>query len=130
MNLKLNSRIKMVVAKAPLDIRHIEGTHIWEHLTDYWVTFNDDIKFIVPTGSRTDLMSIPWYLRWVYSKSGPGSDASGFHDRMCELKASCGFTSEEAHYAFYIIMLYCGVNETEAKLKYLAVRKGGPKWTL
>lgn len=119
-----------VVEKSPLRAEHLEGTSTWIVYELYRVLFDTGLEIVVPKDTRTDFQSIPWYLRWVYSKAGPGADASVFHDWLCMQQAASGLTSEEAAEVFFVVMVYCGVPFRQAKLKYKAVLMGGPKWDL
>ncbi|WP_298470242.1 DUF1353 domain-containing protein [uncultured Erythrobacter sp.] len=75
----------------------------------------------------TDGASIPRFL-WRVAGSpfvGLHRDAAIIHDAFCDTMSR---SWQATHRVFYDAMRARGMGETEAKIKYLAVQEGGPRW--
>lgn len=85
------------------------------------------LEWRTPAGHKVDGASIPRIL-WSYAGgpfAGPYRDASIIHDYYCDVKSR---PWKDVHRAFYEAMRASGVREREAKEKYAAVYKFGPRW--
>lgn len=90
---------------------------------------NGVIRLTVMPGAKTDLASIPWFLRWAFSPSGRWQRAAVFHDRGCEQAAN----PEDRHFADVMFRNMCrhdGVGSFMAWVLYWGVRIGAWHWTL
>jgi hypothetical protein len=66
----------------------------------------------------TDLATIPWYLRWAYSRSGKLKDAAIIHDAMLQsglyTRLQCDQVLKDAMFdtgihIFHVYVIYSGV---------------------
>ena len=81
----------------------------------------------VPAGCMIDGASIPQPF-WTFvggPYEGKYRDASAIHDWYCDVRTR---TWPETHKVFYDGMVTRKVAPSRAKLMYLAVRAGGPRW--
>jgi hypothetical protein len=88
----------------------------------------DGKEWKVPADAVIDGASIPAAL-WSLSGGpyeGKYRDASVIHDWYCSIRTE---PWEKTHRVFYEAMLVSGVSERRAKLMYLGVRFGGPRWS-
>lgn len=73
----------------------------------------------VHLGTETDLTTVPWYLRWIISRSGDTKDAAVLHDSMLitglDSRKTCAKVMHEA-------MIATNVNPIKARLVYAAIR--------
>lgn len=81
-------------------------------------------RFMIPAGFRTDLASIPWYLRWLpgFSPTGLHRLAAILHDYLYTVQDR---TRAEADALFLEAMEACGVGPVLRKSLYAGVRIGG-----
>ena len=73
----------------------------------------------IRTGTKTDLATVPWYLRWAYSNSGKIKDAAIIHDAAL---ATPSYTRKEADRLFKEALLDTGVNKINSQILYFGVR--------
>lgn len=59
---------------------------------------------------------------------GKHRNASIVHDKFCVLREKSGKTHKQVHRMYYNACRCAGVNKFKAKLMYLAIKMGGPKW--
>lgn len=96
-------------------------------LRDFVYTDPKGQQWKAPRGWLVDGASIPRPL-WAVAGgpfAGPYRDASIIHDFYCDRKSRPWL---EVHRTFYFAMRASGVSEAEAREKYLAVYKFGPRW--
>jgi hypothetical protein len=81
----------------------------------------------VPAGAEIDGASIPKVFWSIVGGPYTGlyRNASVIHDYYCDVRTR---PWKEVHRMFYDAMLASGVDKMKAKLMYLAVRFGGPRW--
>ena len=65
-----------------LELMSISGTKYFKVIKNTF--FYSSIAGIISIkkGQLTDLATIPWFARWLYSRSGPHKDAAIIHDTM------------------------------------------------
>ncbi len=82
----------------------------------------------VPKGTYVDGASIPWPLWSIIGGPFEGKyrDASVIHDFYCDVHLR---QWREVDRMFYDAMIASGVDERQAKVMYLGVLWGGPRWT-
>lgn len=80
--------------------------------------------YIVEAGFKTDLASIPFFLRFMFSQTGRSRKPAVFHDHMYQNRWE---TRKVCDRAFYIGLRERGVSKFAAKMYYWGVRAGG--WT-
>ncbi len=73
-----------------LDIRHldepVEGKWFKVITSDFSFIDKDGVRYGIMINTDTDFASIPWYLRWLISRTGRHGKPSVLHDCLC----SCG----------------------------------------
>ena len=81
----------------------------------------------LPEGFPSDLLSIPWYVRWLISPSGPGRAEALHHDFICETrpdwcnsKMACDILEEG--------LILSKIKKWRRKAIVRGVRIGGPKF--
>jgi hypothetical protein len=80
----------------------------------------------VPAGYMTDGASVPAVLWALYPPfTGAYRFAAVIHDYYCDNKEE---TWQDTHKVFYNAMRAADVDETDAKLMYMAVYAFGPRW--
>ena len=86
------------------------------------------LEWVVPAQARIDGASIPRILWAVVGGPYEGKyrNASVVHDWYCDTRTR---PWEAVHRMFHEAMLASGVEPTQAKIMYLAVRYGGPRWS-
>lgn len=102
---------------------------VFEVVNDTIYTWTDDPSLIekwykVPAGSTTDLASIPWCLRWLFSRTGKSRKPAVFHDHMYGKKWR---TRKECDLMLKQMLRERGMSWFAAQHYYLGVRAGG--WT-
>jgi hypothetical protein len=85
-------------------------------------------QWLVPAGTHVDGASIPRGLWTIVGSplTGLYRNASVVHDYFCDVHLE---PWRAVHRVFYDAMLTSGVPAARAKLMYLAVYYGGPRWT-
>lgn len=78
------------------------------------------LKIVVPTGSKTDLASIPRIFRFLVIKNGRHRAAAIIHDFLCRLKLD--FSRVLADKIFLEAMKLLGVPRLRRWAMFLAVR--------
>lgn len=95
--------------------------YFYSQVLDRWIA--------IPAGFGSDLQSIPWLFRRCFPPSGHGRQAAIVHDWLCDDRPDwC--SSEQAHAVFNEAMILEDVPTWERRIKYVAVRRWGPKWTV
>ena len=81
----------------------------------------------VPSGTHVDGASIPKLLWSILGGPFEGKyrDASAIHDFYCDVHLRTWRATDRA---FYEAMLISGVDDAQAKVMYMAVVYGGPRW--
>ena len=59
---------------------------------------------------------------------GKHRNASIVHDKYCKLREKSGKSHKQVHQMYYQACLVGGVGRFKAKLMYLGIKVGGPKW--
>ena len=90
---------------------------------DVWY-FDNEFTYLVEAGFKTDLASIPAWLRPFFSRIGRSRKAAVFHDHMYGMQYE---TRKKCDQLFKKMLIECGVPNWKATLYYLGVRAGG--WT-
>lgn len=104
-----------------------------------WLWYRTDVlhdqnMIVVPSGFRTDFLTIPWWARGLYSVARRGRSAAIIHDFCCAPIAKGGqpiphFCSHiEAAEIFREALLSVGVKPRRAAFLAWCVRVGGPKF--
>lgn len=101
-----------------------------------WRTLRDCIyvtrlgeRIEVPTGYRTDLYSVPFFLDGLIPKAGQAPSPAIIHDWLCDQREKSGFSSKRAHEILKQAMDDSGdIGKFRRWLIYRAVRLGGPRW--
>lgn len=83
-----------------------------------------DHTYTVEAGTKTDLASIPWCLRWIFSRTGKSRKPAVFHDDMYSKKWR---TRKECDLMLKQMLIERGMGWFAAQNYYLGVRAGG--WT-
>lgn len=87
------------------------------------------VEWPVPAGAMTDGASIPQVF-WSITGGpfeGRYRKAAVVHDYYCDIRLR---TPDETHRMFYDAMICAGVAAVRAKVMYMAVLFGGPRWNL
>lgn len=90
----------------------------------------------IPKGFLSDLLSVPWWARWLLPKGGPGRLAAILHDYLCEdgylpadLRVYPELSSAEVHSMFEEALIVAdNVKRWRRATLYYAVRVGGPRF--
>jgi hypothetical protein len=87
----------------------------------------NDTSWTAPAGFETDGASIPRVFWSIIGGpfDGPYRDAAVVHDRYC---VTMSRPWKDVHRMFYHASLASGVSKLKAKVLYLAVYAGGPRW--
>jgi len=100
----------------------------FEVVNDVFYTWTDedqiDHRYIVVAGTKTDLASIPRFLRWAFNRTGRSRKPAVFHDDMYSKKWR---TRKECDQMFKQMLIERGVSRWSAAIYYSGVRAGG--WT-
>lgn len=99
-------------------------------LENFIFTDANGVEWLAEENDTPDGSSIPKFA-WTLIGSpfvGKHRNASIPHDKYCVLREKSGKSHEEVHRMYYEACLCAGVNKIKAKLMYLAIRVGGPKW--
>jgi len=99
----------------------------WKDPRVFWSTAGPIMEksdYVVPSGFQTDLASIPFGMRNLFSRTGKSRKPAVFHDHMYETKWR---TRKECDKAFKIMLIDRGVSKFAASIYYFGVRAGG--WT-
>jgi hypothetical protein len=84
-------------------------------------------SIIVPSGYRSDGLSVPWLFRRLFPKFGSGRRASIVHDYLCDVRPDWS-TGKMAADIFLEAMVVDDVSKIKRSLMYFAVRYFGPQW--
>lgn len=82
----------------------------------------------VPVGFRTDLASIPPFLRPFFNRNGKSKKAAVVHDFLYSLDVDAinrGLSRETCDALFYEALIECGVSEFAALMYFCGVRALG-----
>jgi hypothetical protein len=91
-----------------------------------WKTDTETI--IIPAGFLTDLASIPWWLRWLFSVNGKHRSAAILHDYLFTVQI---YDREQTDALFMKAMEWSGVRATQRFALHAGVRIGGwPRWLM
>jgi hypothetical protein len=65
-----------------------DGIHyvIWQMFTYLIGMLGSGIAVHVPVGYRTDLASVPWWIRWLLPPNGKYGKAAVIHDYICSYR--------------------------------------------
>lgn len=65
-----------------------DGIHyvIWQMFTYLLGMLGSGISVNVPVGYRTDLASVPWWIRWLLPPNGKYGKAAVIHDYICSYR--------------------------------------------
>ena len=114
-----------------LDLRVIDAEDAPNGKSGWFMTLTDthyvDLegnRYIVEAGFLTDLASIPFFLRWLFKKTGKSRKPALFHDHMY---ASKWKTRKECDDKFKEMLKRRSVNRVATPLYWSGVRVGG--WT-
>lgn len=77
-------------------------------------------RVVIPAGERTDIASIPWFVRWIYRTWGKHSDAALYHDHLIRTGKAWRYADKE----FYRSLRATGNRPTKAWAMYAGVRIG------
>lgn len=81
----------------------------------------------LPEGFKSDLLSIPWYVRWLISASGPGRAESLHHDWICDTRPEwCD--SKMAADILEEGLILSDIKKWRRKAIVKGVRVGGPRF--
>ncbi|MEE9223095.1 MAG: DUF1353 domain-containing protein [Nitrosomonadaceae bacterium] len=95
----------------------------WTLLNDVIYKASDGTVIVIPTGSRTDLASIPRHLRpWFSNMDYRIAVSAVLHDHLYN-----GDRRKHADKLFLEALRSQGVGRIKSKLMYLGVRAGGVK---
>lgn len=101
----------------------------------YWMR---QVDFVIPAHTRTDIASVPWYMRWLYDRASLGLLAPIVHDYLCDNQGKITHVNGrkiqlswfQVHIYFLILMQIDGINDRRSFLSFLAVLIGGPRWEI
>lgn len=105
-----------------------EGDHSFKLLKSFTYIDKKGVAWSAPKGIKVNGASIPPIL-WSFVGSpwsGKYPEASVIHDHFCQTKSR---PWKEVHRTFYDAMIANGVGKLNAKIKYYAVYRFGPRWT-
>jgi hypothetical protein len=81
----------------------------------------------IPEGFPSDLLTIPWFVRWLISQSGPGRAEALHHDYLCDTrpdwcnsKMACDILEEG--------LILSAIPKRRRKAIVKGVRIGGPRF--
>ena len=111
------------------ELAWINEEKCWEVLTPFKVSWVPDapytsISFDIPKGFKTDLASLPGFVRVFNPTNGHHLQAAIVHDYVYR-NASLGVTKREGDRMFYDGMVYKGTPVYRAKYMYAGVRVFG-----
>lgn len=110
-----------------LVLRPLDDGRLMETVLAFGFLDADGYHWSVPVGTTTDGASIPQAL-WSLTKGpyeGKYRKAAVVHDYYCSVRSA---DWKAVHLMFYRAMLVAGVSLVRAKLMYVAVYFGGPRW--
>lgn len=83
--------------------------------------------FEVEVGYQSDLLTVPWWARWLIPKAGPGRNEAILHDWFCDNRPP-GISSYAAARIFREFLIASRIKKWRRRALYTAVRLGGPRW--
>jgi hypothetical protein len=86
--------------------------------------YRGSFEYMVPARTLTDLASIPFFLRWLYSRTGRSRKPAVFHDHMYGRKWR---TRKKCDDSLKEMLLHRGSWRVTASSMKIGVRLGG--WT-
>jgi hypothetical protein len=116
---KFTGTLKLTPVGDGVHMRVVEPISYDDGLHDEWN---------VPAGFESDGASIPralWSILGSPFSGGNYVEAAVVHDEGC---VSHQYSWQTTHRMFYRAMIDSGVSEHQAKVLYLGVRLGGPRW--
>jgi len=75
-----------------LQLLSIRGTSQFKLLTELRFAVEEKHVIVVPAGFVTDLISVPWYVRWLINPTGPGKEAAVVHDFLLSVKTPADYS--------------------------------------
>lgn len=93
-----------------------------------YLSNNASVLVRVPIGFRTDLASIPPFLRPFFNRNGKSKKAAVVHDFLYSDEVDVfnrALSRKECDLVFYEALIECKVAEFKARLFYYGVRLGG-----
>ena len=113
--------------ESEIDVRFLEDGHLVEVLDSVVFIDSRGFDWRVFAGTKVDGSSIPRLLRSIVGTPfvGKHRKASVPHDLYCRIRTQpCSFT----HYMYYEACIVSGCSGSEARRKYWAIRRFGPRW--
>lgn len=107
-----------------------DGIHyvIWQIFAYAIGILNSGIMVSVPVGYRTDLASVPWWIRWLLPPNGKYGKAAVIHDYLCTYRqvmvngVGVYITRAQCDAIFFEAMTVLKVPAWQKYPMYLAVR--------
>lgn len=111
-----------------LNVRWLDDGRLMELLSPFVFHDANNVEWKVPKGTQTDGASIPQFLWTILGGPFEGKyrKAAVVHDYFCDVRTK---PWRDVHRMFYSAMILSGVSERQAKILYLGVLVGGPRWS-
>jgi hypothetical protein len=102
--------MRSVLPKPPEPILGSIDGDSYRSLAEYKVNFSDwlsPLEFTIASGTKTDIASIPWYLRWIHDRASLGLAAPFLHDWMLDRQGKYTNTNgEDIHLSWFDVHLF------------------------
>ena len=83
----------------------------------------------IPTGFKSDLLTIPWWVRWMISPSGPGRAEAVLHDWLVDPTTRPDWVDSKIALAIFEEGLILSVISKKRRRSLVwGVRVGGPRF--
>ena len=111
-----------------VEAAHFDGESRWWKLTHYYRYISSVGVITVPTGTKTDLASIPKAFRSIFDPAGPWLGSAIIHDFLYSKSSDLNFrmSRKKCDEIFLEAMFNSGIG-WERNVIYAAVRVGGWK---
>lgn len=102
------------------------GRPVYRLLEDYQFGRAYGSTAVVPADFRTDLASVPWWIRWLFPPNGPWERAAAVHDYLYSRAAQCPRFLADA--ILRDMMAAAGVARWARLVIFYAVRLAGGRY--
>ena len=111
---------------ASIQLISVKNSYCFQVIQDNYYRSNIVGIVKIERGLITDLASVPWFARWIYSRSGKHKDAAIIHDAM--LSQHRRYTRKQADQVFKEALQDIKLNKLSICILYLAVRLNAFFW--
>lgn len=112
----------MILLSEPIALLSLPGTNLFQ-VTNKAIfkskIVGDVLVQLEDRELTTDLTTVPWFARWIYSKSGKYKDAAIIHDAMLQ---SGKYTRRQCDLVFKEAMQDAGIHPVNVAVLYGSTR--------